>query len=77
MSRSSWSEAYIIDMVKRGRKTNIDNTGHIECPLCKKGSLFYYFETNGRLGGTLHVHCNREDCLPLSALRLKDRKNGN
>jgi len=70
------SPKWIVDLVEKDRESNAEPMGHMGCPLCGQGMLYYYFEKNGPLGDVLHVHCNREDCLPLSSFALKEVKNG-
>ncbi len=64
----------VISAVEQNKRANAESIGDITCPLCGKGELYYYHERNGPRGDTLHVSCSQDDCLPLSALVLKERK---
>ena len=70
MKKVDISPEYLIRIVDQNRSSTTEKTGHMICPVCNEGTLYYYFE-NGSMGKRLHVSCNRDNCLPLHALPLK------
>jgi hypothetical protein len=70
------SADWLITLIDRERSSTAETLGHMECPLCSNGTLYYYYEINGPRGNVLHASCNHDSCLPLSALQQEAKKNG-